>query len=546
MLGYVCKYTPAAILNGFAAEYRRISPTAQDFSGADGFSHANLCSFAKSIIESGLHGEFDELVLTDCCDAMRRAYDVLRQYGKLKFIYLLSLPRCVNACSKELFAQELRKFTKAYADYSKKTFEWQLAAKTLSESTVAPVQSAPYISLLGARTSGNFSDFVNSLSDLPVQDDTCGGQAPVGLSAMPNSEDEFYTLYADVLLSGVSCMRMTDVASRRRFTENPHLRGIVYHTVKFCDYYPYEYAALLKSDFPTVRVETDLTLGSEGQLKTRLEAFFETLGEKKMCESTDTSGKYFAGVDSGSTSTNAVILNENRKIVGSAIVPTGARVAQSADRALAEAMRAAGIRQEDIARTVSTGYGRAGIGTGDRAVTEITCHAKGAHFLNPEVRTVIDIGGQDSKVIRLNADGSVRNFQMNDKCAAGTGRFLENMARVLEMTVADMGARQLSVRENLKISNMCTVFAESEVVSLIAENKRIDDILDALYAAVCSKVNSLLTRAGREGKYMMTGGVAQNRGLVQKLENTLGEPVQVYPEAQICGALGAALLASEQ
>lgn len=545
MLGYVCKYTPAAILDGFSAEHRRISPTAQDFSGADGFAHANLCSFAKSVMESGMHGEFDELVLTDCCDSMRRAYDVLRQYGNFKFIYLLSLPHCVNACSKELFAQELRKFTKAYADYSGKAFDWQLAAKTLSENTEPPAQSAPYISLLGARTSDNFADFVHSLSDLPVQNDTCGGQAPVCLSAMPNSEEEFYALYADALLSGVSCMRMTDVASRRRFTENPHLRGIVYHTVKFCDYYPYEYAALLKSDIPTVRVETDLTLGSEGQLKTRLEAFFETMGEKKMHENINTDGKYFAGVDSGSTSTNAVILDANRKIVGSAIVPTGTRVAQSAERALTEAMLTAGIQKEDIARTVSTGYGRSGIGAGDRAVTEITCHAKGAHFLNPEVRTVIDIGGQDSKVIRLNADGSVRNFQMNDKCAAGTGRFLENMARVLEMTVADMGARQLSVRENLKISNMCTVFAESEVVSLIAENKRIDDILDALYAAVCSKVNSLLTRAGREGKYMMTGGVAQNRGLVQKLENTLGETVYVYPEAQICGALGAALLASE-
>lgn len=194
---------------------------------------------------------------------------------------------------------------------------------------------------------------------------------------------------------------------------------------------------------------------------------------------------------------------------------------------------------------MTTGYGRTAIESGDKSITEITCHARGAHYLNPDVRTVIDIGGQDSKVIRLDETGAVVNFVMNDKCAAGTGRFLEMMARTMEMDLDQMSVTGLDYQEDITISSMCTVFAESEVVSLIAQNKAPDDIVHGLNKAVAAKTAALVQRVGGEEKYMMTGGVSKNQGLVQTLEEKLSAKLVISENAQLCGALGAALYAAD-
>ena len=254
---------------------------------------------------------------------------------------------------------------------------------------------------------------------------------------------------------------------------------------------------------------------------------------------------YYAGIDSGSTSTDVVILDKDRKIISSVIMPTGAGAANGAERALEEALKHADITREDLDAVVTTGYGRTAISDGDKSITEITCHARGAHFLDPKVRTVVDIGGQDSKVIRLNEDGSVKNFVMNDKCAAGTGRFLEMMAKTMEMSLDELSQVGLSYQEDITISSMCTVFAESEVVSLIAQNKRTDDIVHGLNKAVAAKTASLVKRVGGEEAYMMTGGVAQNKGLVKTLEERLGTSMVISEKSQLCGALGAALFATD-
>ena len=205
----------------------------------------------------------------------------------------------------------------------------------------------------------------------------------------------------------------------------------------------------------------------------------------------------------------------------------------------------AGITEKDIRRTVSTGYGRETIGLGDSSVTEITCHARGAHHLLPGVRTIIDIGGQDSKIIRVDENGAVTNFVMNDKCAAGTGRFLEMMARTMEMSMEEMSERGLNWKEPVKISSMCTVFAESEVVSLIAKNTKPEDIIHDLNESVASRTAALLKRVGEEEEYMMTGGVARNKGVVDVLEKKLGKKIHISEYAQLCGAIGAALIAGE-
>ena len=251
---------------------------------------------------------------------------------------------------------------------------------------------------------------------------------------------------------------------------------------------------------------------------------------------------YVAGIDSGSTSTDVVILDKDGKIKSTMIIPTGGGAMMSAEKSLEMAVEKAGIKKEDIVRIVTTGYGRAYIDSGDDSITEITCHAAGAHHLAPEARTVIDIGGQDSKVIHLNADGTVQNFVMNDKCAAGTGRFLEAMARTLQMPIEELSRQGLEWRHDVTISSMCTVFAESEVVSLIADDTPTPDIIHGLDVSVARKTAALARRVGGEPPYLMTGGVANNEGVVRALSDVLSAPVATHEDSQLCGAIGAAVL----
>jgi predicted CoA-substrate-specific enzyme activase len=249
-----------------------------------------------------------------------------------------------------------------------------------------------------------------------------------------------------------------------------------------------------------------------------------------------------AGLDIGSMTTEAVIL-QDRAVRASRILPTGANSRKAAERSLAEALDRAGLKQVDLAAIVTTGYGRASFPPADKMVTEITCHARGAFFIHPETRTVIDIGGQDSKVIRLDEQGRNIDFQMNDKCAAGTGRFLEVMAHALEVKVEDLGRISLGASRAVKISSMCTVFAESEVVSLIAENQPREVIIRGLHQAIADRILGMVNRVGIRQEVTLTGGVAKNEGVARALEERLGVKLFIPPEPQIIGALGAALLA---
>ena len=253
--------------------------------------------------------------------------------------------------------------------------------------------------------------------------------------------------------------------------------------------------------------------------------------------------RIFLGVDIGSLSTDAVAVDGGGRIVGSVIRPTGARAAQAADKARDEALAMAGATS--AARTVATGYGRALVGFADKAVTEISCHARGIHHQLPEVMTLIDVGGQDSKAIRLDASGRVMDFAMNDKCAAGTGRFMEVMARALEVPLEEMGDRAMRSGSPVEISSMCTVFAESEVVTRIAEGCEVNDVLAGIHRAIASRTASLVKRVRPQPPVGMSGGVAHNPGVVQALEQAIGHPIAVPDEPQIIGALGAALLALE-
>ena len=251
-----------------------------------------------------------------------------------------------------------------------------------------------------------------------------------------------------------------------------------------------------------------------------------------------------AGLDIGSITTETVILRDG-EVLTSIIMPTGANSRTAGERCLSAALKKAGLKQEEVSAIVTTGYGRASFPQATKMITEITCHARGAYFVNPKTRTVIDIGGQDSKVIRLDAQGRNVDFQMNDKCAAGTGRFLEVMAHALEVKVEELGKLSLGAPRTIKISSMCTVFAESEVVSLIADDQPKEVIIRGLHDSIADRVLGMVNRVGIEEEVTLTGGVAKNEGVARALEERLGVRMFIPPEPQIIGALGAALLARD-
>jgi len=258
---------------------------------------------------------------------------------------------------------------------------------------------------------------------------------------------------------------------------------------------------------------------------------------------------YFLGVDLGSLSCDAVLLNNSGGVLASSVVPTGARNREAIARATDEVLKVAGITEDQIRATVSTGYGRDRVEKRLTAVTEITCHARGINSLFGGTQVLIDIGGQDSKAVRLDHDGQVADFAMNDKCAAGTGRFLEAMARALQVDIEELSEMDAGATGSVTISSMCTVFAESEVVSLIADGVAVSEIVSGLNRAIASRIVALVRRVAPASDGLsiaMSGGVAHNHGVVRALSQAFGTEIFVPPKPDTIGALGAALIAKEK
>lgn len=255
---------------------------------------------------------------------------------------------------------------------------------------------------------------------------------------------------------------------------------------------------------------------------------------------------YVAGVDVGSTQTKAVVLDSRRRIVGRALIDTGANVTLAAENVFSLAVENAGLKPDAVAYVVGTGYGRYRVTFGDIQVTEISCHARGAQYMFPRTRTVLDIGGQDTKAIRVGNDGQVLDFAMNDKCAAGTGRFLGGAADALEIDLSQLGPLALQARYPVKITTTCTVFAESEIISWLGKGKKVEDILLGVHEAIAKRSLSLLRRVGIEAEVTFTGGVTRNQGMVTVLERLLEQPLNVSPDAQLMGSIGAALFAHDR
>jgi (R)-2-hydroxyacyl-CoA dehydratese activating ATPase len=258
-------------------------------------------------------------------------------------------------------------------------------------------------------------------------------------------------------------------------------------------------------------------------------------------QSKDTKGEMMitVGIDIGSITTKAALMKDG-KLMTTKLMFTGYNAESAGIRIYDDLLSEAGIDKSEIGLVISTGYGRNSVKFSGKVITEITCHAAGAHFINPKIRSIIDIGGQDSKAILIDENGKVLDFAMNDKCAAGTGRFLEVMARALELNLDDFGEISLKSGNPAKISSLCTVFAESEVISLISKGESRENIIAGIHESIASRVTSMAVRTGIIEPVMMTGGVAKNIGIVKALSVKLGKKIEVSPNSQLTGAIGAA------
>ena len=256
--------------------------------------------------------------------------------------------------------------------------------------------------------------------------------------------------------------------------------------------------------------------------------------------------RYAAGVDVGSTQTKAIIVDESHAIVARALTDTGAYLVRAAERAFESALSEAGLPREAVGQVIGTGYGRFKVEFGDAQVTEISCHAKGAWALIPATRTVIDIGGQDTKAIKVSDRGEVLDFAMNDKCAAGSGRFLTNSAEAVGLQVSEMGARSMDSKQPVRLSTVCTIFVESDILTYLAQGKKVEDILAGVHGAIAARTVALVRRVGAESEVTFTGGVSRNIGIVKAVQEKLGVLVNVSPDSHFTGALGAAIFAMER
>jgi predicted CoA-substrate-specific enzyme activase len=253
---------------------------------------------------------------------------------------------------------------------------------------------------------------------------------------------------------------------------------------------------------------------------------------------------YFAGVDIGSTMTKVVLIDKSSNLLSAIKGPTGPEYRQLANEVMRQALEQASLQIDDISYIVATGYGRLNVPFADRQITELSCHARGVSSLFLNVRTAIDIGGQDAKCMKID-NGRLTNFVMNDKCAAGTGRFLEVTAATLGIKLEDMGDISLKATKKIQISNLCTIFAQQEVVALLSRGEKLENILAGLHDALASRVAALARRLGIEPDLVLTGGVAKNTGMVRAMKESLGCEIFVPEEPLLTGALGAAILAKE-
>ena len=305
---HVCKYTPVELLTALGGECALLDEAPDVFDLSDQVAHPNLCGFGKSVIQAVMAGHVKEVVLVNCCDTIRRTYDILKEFGNLDFLYLLDLLHGKSGCSVDHAKHQLMDLAEAYGKYKGTQFDKNAFFAAFAPTTP---RTDPHIAVIGAKMGAHLFSLVEETMPLPVENLTCASNRSV---VAPEDQAEFETLmeaYARQLLGQLPCMRMTDNTARKQLFHAPGLEGVVYHTLQFCDYYGFEYAGLRDHlSVPLLKIESDGTTQSREQLRTRLDAFAEGFATQKGATTMDKHG-YFAGIDSGSATTDVVILDQD-------------------------------------------------------------------------------------------------------------------------------------------------------------------------------------------------------------------------------------------
>ncbi len=526
--------------------------------------HENLCSYSKSLHEYFTlnHNDFGIIIVPTSCDAMKKLFNALVTDISPDKLYLLDVPKNKGMEPAAYLAVQFEKLIKRIGINNTGVQIPQSFYKIASSSMPSFNSNKVKIGVLGANVPLKIFDLcldkygfeavylnhclVKSYPDKNLQENVAGIKT-----------------YSRMFLEKNSCPRTNDYEYKEKLKKRikeEKIKGLIINTLKFCDFWPFDHKYFKENlDLPVLLIEHELTANYEGQIMTRLEAFFEGI-RAKFCEPphpnppprggreregvTATRKDYFVGIDCGSHATKLVCIDKDKKIIGRHLVPTGTSVRESVQGVL-RLLADYGISRENIARLVATGYGRNNVDGADEIVTEITCHAAGAYHLLGRSGTIIDIGGQDSKAIKIDENGQIIQFAMNDKCAAGTGRFLEVMAEKLCLSLDEFAKMAKNSKKSVPVSSMCSVFAESEVVSLIASGKSKEEIAKGIHKAIAERTVSLVKRINGKPAYYMSGGVSKNECLVLELEHCLGSKLKVVDEPQFTGALGAALIALE-
>ena len=571
---FFCSYIPATLLEALGHQFEDISLFGEETCGME-YScalHDNLCSYAKYLFEKILADSsgFGFAVIPNTCDAMKKLHGALSLSGRMP-AFLLDVPRRTGRESALYLAAQYRSLLESM-DPGLHEEELLLRLSACPPSPAPRPDLAPgigdarplKIGIAGSSFAPElFRSTLARYEASPVFLRHCGyGVVYPPLPAPrdsgftpPVSLEELLFRMAEKSLQETICPR-SDRGAMTEFIlaeiDRQGLAGLIFTSLKFCDFYAFEFERIRKrlpDDFPLLYLENDLSIGNDEQNRTRGEAFMEEITTRRKGESMPrlrTPAKSCPGpalgLDIGSATTKGVLMKDNGEILASIILPTSINMKDGAEEAMARLLLQGRTERSDVPRIIVTGYGRTAF-SGMEQITEITCHALGVHFLRREGATVIDVGGQDSKAIRIDEEGRVLRFTMNDKCAAGTGKFLESMVRRLNITFDEFSALSLSAPEATPISSMCSVFAESEVVSLMARGVPAENIARGLNAAVAARVRGLVGKIQGEEPFILTGGLANNAGFLHELEAALAARVTVFRESQLAGAIGAALAA---
>ncbi len=575
MIYYACSYVPMEILFSTGEKFKRLKGS--DYSHSN-LIHCNLCGYSKAIFSEVMSLEEGDIFIgVDSCDAMRRILDVLDERAKAQ-IFSLKLPWKREHLSEIFLYAEFERLIE-FLNYK---FKRKIEYKDLEKGIKSYNSLVDYVAEISSKTYGSeqgklLTKAFNGEKEIIKNDNYLPINNRISVSGGVIDPEEIANIIEQ---SGGNMINLNTCTGTRAFNKctesdgktpveaiakrildrepcgrffegdkyNCESDGIIKIQPKFCDFYDSSYN---KTGKPQINLQLDYPIDSRGQLKTRIGAFLENIPSKKLRNNSpknlkDGKKSVFFGIDCGSTTTNIVVLDENEKIVFWKNSRTGANAEKTINELLDRAFVSLNIDENDIKYCISTGYGRDLVKIANEKITEITCHAKGVVHDIENAKSIIDIGGQDSKIITLNEKGKVDRFVMNDKCAAGTGRFLEVMAGVMQKDLDQMAEISKKSNKNLSISSMCTVFAESEVISLIGKGEKLEDISSALFKAISRRIINMYKGLNALSPVVFTGGVARNSGMVAALEKQLNTKIIIPEIPDIMGAYGAALFASEK